>query len=269
MFRMSSGLLACVMLALAMPTSALAVALVLNKQGDVQSAVAGGHPAPVAERQRIKEGSTVSTASGGKAILRFDDGLQIALEEGTTVRIVEYRYRDAMAAADEDRIVVELQRGAVRVVTGMMAERSPAAFSLRAPQADLTLRGPTDFIVALVNPMYLNVLQGTVVTSNAAGKLALAEGARVSIAGANAVPVTISAGALPTPAATATAMQNLQLANVTTPGAAASGALPTGGAAATGGVGLGTGAVFMGAAIAGAAGALSNDGEDAAATTHH
>ena len=267
MFRMSSGVLACVMLALAMPSSALAVALVLNKQGDVQSAVAGGHPAPVAERQRLKEGSTVSTASGGRAILRFNDGLQIALEEGTTVRIVEYRYRDAMGAASEDRIAVELQRGAVRVVTGMMAERSPGAFSLRAPQADLTLRGPTDFIVALVNPMYLSVLQGTVVTANAAGRLALAEGARVSIAGANAVPVTISAAALPTPAATA--MQNLQLANVTTPGAAASGALPTGGAAATGGVGLGAGVVFMGAAIAGAAGALNSDGEDAAATTHH
>ena len=255
---------------LAFGSQALGAAQIFNKEGDVQSFREGTTSAPVGNRMRIEAGRTVSTGPGGKVILRFDDGMQVALNENTTVKIVEYKFRDASLAAKEDLATLELSRGAVRVVTGLMVERSPKAFMLRGPQAELQVRDAADFSVALVNPMYLAVHQGIVVMSNQAGRLALAQGSTVQIANANAVPLTMQASAMPQVATQA--FQNLQVAGLTTPGAAASGALPTTAAASGTGFGIGTPALFMGAAAAAAAGALNSGGDDeggGSSTTHH
>ena len=191
MLRRLSGVLAASVLGLACPVAALATAVVFDKDGDVQSAVAPATPTPVAERQRIGVGARVST-SAGKAVLRFDDGLQVALAADTTLRIVDYRYSEKDPWSPDNRVVLELERGAVRVVTGWMAHVNAASFTLRAPQATLTVREGADFTVALVNPMYVAVNVGSVVTANAAGKLALAEGSRIVVASANADTVSPS-----------------------------------------------------------------------------
>jgi hypothetical protein len=248
---------------------AFAQAQVFGKEGDVQRASEGATPVPVGESERIAVGATVTTGPGGKVILRFPDGLQIAMNERSALRIAEYKYRDAALAAAEDKVVLELQRGAVRVVTGTMVERSSNAFTLHGPQANILLREPADFSVALVNPMYLSVHQGIVVVSNQAGRLGLAEGSTVSIANGNAVPATLQPSALPQ--AAGQAFQNLQLAGVTTPGAAASGALPASAAGTAGGAGFGAAgliAVGVGAAAI-AAGASGDDEPASSSTTQH
>lgn len=266
---MASARFAFAVLAFAFASQALAAAQVFSKEGDVQRFVAGASPTPVGNKERIAAGNTVTTGPGGKVILRFDDGLQIAMNENSAIRIVEYKYRDAALAAGEDKAVFELVRGAARVVTGAMMERSADAFTMRGPQADIILREPADFSVALVNPMYLSVHQGIVVVSNQAGRLGLAQGATVSIANASAVPATLQPSALPQ--VTSQAFQNLQVAGVTTPGAAASGALPA--SAATSGTGLGVGAAGLVAAGAGAAAIAVSSGSDdepaSSSTTHH
>ena len=256
--------------AIAFASHAFGAAQVFDKEGDVQRFVAGATPTVVGGSERIAIGNTVTTGPGGKVILRMDDGLQVAMNENSAVKLVAYKYRDAAGAAGEDVMTLELVRGAVRIVTGAMAERSPQAFTLRGPQAALTIRGPTDFSVVLVNPMFLAVNQGTVVMANQAGKLALAEGSTVQIANANAIATSVQAGTLPQ--AAAGPLQNLQLASVTTPGAAAAGAVPGTTVATTGtAFGIGTpGIVAIGAGAAAVAGAASDDDEPSgSSTTHH
>src|SRR2546425_11702857 len=102
-------------------------------------------------------------------------------------------------------------KGALRIVSGAIATRNRAAVALRTPQAMIGIRG-TDFMVALVNPAYISVLEGAVSATNAAGTVVFAAG-RIGLVPASAE----LAGAIPAstlPEAAAAAFSNLSAAAV-------------------------------------------------------
>ena len=63
-----------------------------------------------------------------------------------------------MALRDEFNTIM---KGAMRSVSGLIGARSRNSFALRVPQATIGIRG-TDFMVALVNPAYMSVLNGAI-----------------------------------------------------------------------------------------------------------
>jgi hypothetical protein len=180
------------------------------------------------------------------------------VNENSRFRIVDFRY----TKGPNDRAVFDLLQGAARVSTGDVARTNPKQFFFRTPQAQFGVQGPTDFSVVLVNPAFLSVHAGTVLASNAGGTVAFSAGATATVASSAALATPIAASSFPSVASSA--FGNLQVAGLAAPGSAATGAVAVGGT----GLGFAAPAVFMGAAIAGAAGALKSD-EAAAATTHH
>jgi len=238
---------------------ALADATITSIKGDARIGNAA-----VKLGQRIYSGSTVNTGAGAQAIIRFDDDQQVVLDENTTFKIADFRYR--AAAPRGDRAVFDLLRGALRFITGVVGARNPNVVQLRVPQATIGIRG-TDFMVALVNPAFVNVLSGAVSTTNAGGTVVIGAGAIGQVASAASLAVPIPASALP--AAASNAFANLAAAQVTaavTPAAASSataGAATGAVAAPTAGVGaavtIGVGAAIIGVAI--------DDG--GTTTTHH
>jgi len=247
---------AAAVLALSLPCAALAGATVQSLKG---SASANG--APLMQGQVVLAEADISTAPGAQAVLRFDDGMHVALNEASRLRIVDFRY----TRGPNDRVVLDLLQGAARVSTGQVAAANPKQFFFRTPQAQFGVQGPADFAVALVNPAFLTVNVGTVLASNAAGTVAFAAGSTATVATSAAMATPIAASSFP--ASAAAAFGNLQVAAVAAPGSAAGGALAAG---AAGGAGFGFAGpvVFFGAAAAAAAGALNRD-QGAAATTHH
>ena len=113
----------------------------------------------------------MATSEGAQVVLRFDDGSRVVLAQRTDFRVVDYGYIASEPA--RDRSIFDLLQGALRVVTGALAKRSRDTFVLRAPQATIGIRG-TDFMVAVVNPAYVQVLSGSVGVSNAGGTFAAA-----------------------------------------------------------------------------------------------
>ena len=99
---------------------------------------------------------------------------------------------------------MQLFKGAMRSVSGLIGSRNRNAFALLAPQATIGIRG-TDFMIALVNPAYLSVLQGTIGVSNAAGSAAFSAGATATVASSTALAVAIPAAALPASVAASSA----------------------------------------------------------------
>lgn len=246
-------------LALALPLTALANTVVESVRGDVQ--VAGKQ---LAAGQRLKVAASVTTGPGAQVFLRFDDGMQIVLGENSLLRMIDFRFTPA--GSSSDRAVFELLRGGARVVTGKIAAGNPTQFFFRTPQTQLTVERPADFTVALVNPAYITVNLGSVLSSNSYGAVTLNAGT-TSVIASNAAPVAgISASAMP-PSASST-LSNLSFAQVTPPaGGAASGvnAAVLGGAAQTT-----TQWVVLGVVIAGTAALVAAQGDDLApATTHH
>src|SRR5436853_1108137 len=237
---------------------ALAAGVVQSMKGDVKAGPVGQAAAPVAVNQRLMSGTAVTTGPEAQAVLRFDDGQQVVLNQNTEFRIVDFRYD----ASDVDRTVFDLVRGALRMASGAIAGRNRQVVALRTPQATIGIRG-TDFMVALVNPAYISVLQGAVTATNAAGTVALGAGTFGSVATSAALATAIPASALPAAASTAFSSMSAA-AGVAAAGGAAQGAAGTGAAGGAGGVG----AAGVAAGAAAAAGVAAST-RKSSTTSHH
>src|SRR5262245_14196922 len=134
-------LAAAAVLAVVLPAAALASAIVQSVRGDAKA----GNTA-LTQNQRLTPGQAIVTGPNAQAVLRFDDGQQVVLNQNTEFRIVDFRF--SSDAPKDDRMVLDLVRGALRVVTGAVANRNRSAFQLRTPQATIGVRG-TDFMVAI------------------------------------------------------------------------------------------------------------------------
>jgi len=239
----------------AFATSVLAAANVQSMRGDVRSG-----NSQLNTNDRVISGATITTGAGSQAVLKFDDGQTVVLNENTTFRIADFRYKQEEPRGD--RSIFDLLRGALRVVSGAVASRSQTAFQLRVPQATIGIRG-TDFMVAIVNPAIIAVTTGSVAATNAGGTAVFGAGAFGSVASSTVVGVGITAAQVP--AAASAAFSSMGAVAGVTAGGLAPGAAG-GGAVATSGVATAAGAlaaiVVVGAAAAG------ND-DSTPTTTHH
>lgn len=179
---------------------AFAAAVVAELQGDVRVGAPGAEGRPAARGQRVPPGSTVSTAAGSRAILSFDDGQVAALHENTQFRIDAFRYQLEKPA--DDKAFFVLLRGALRMVTGALGQRNPVAFVLRTDDTTIGVRG-TDFMVAMVNPVYLSVLEGRIAAMNSAGTVLFAKGEFGAVASGKSLATAVRENSLPTRAASA------------------------------------------------------------------
>ena len=252
-------LLGVAVLALALPLAAFAAAVAESSRGDVR---AGDEP--VRQGQRLAPQTAITTGPGGQVFLRFDDGMQIVLHENSLLRMIDFHHTPSGVT---DRAVFELLRGAARVVTGQVAVNNPKQFFFRTPQTQLTVERGADFTVALVNPAYLRVNSGTVLSSNLQGTLPLNAGTTSVIASSGAAPAAIAPSSLP--ASASSAMGNLALASVTPP----AGGAATGVGTVAGGSGAASlvlpAALLLGVGVTAAA--LGGDDTPSQATTpsHH
>lgn len=247
------GVVALVMLLTA--AWAHANATVETVAGELRAGATVATAVPVRLGDRIGTGSYVVTGPKSRATLRFPDGQAVVLHESTEFRITEYAYtRDTPAG---DRSILELVTGVMRYVSGALARRSPNAVVVRTRLATAGVRG-TDFMLALVNPLYFRILNGQVSVVNSAGAPLFGPGAIGTVAADGAVALSVPASALP--AGIVQAFQQLALVNLTvlTPAipATATGLLPAAGAF-----------VIPGAIIIGIAAALAGDDAASATTT--
>lgn len=237
--------------------------------GDVKAAAGAAAPASVATNQRVVPGTTVTTGPGAQTIIRFDDGHTVVLNENTEFRVNEYRFdRDKPQG---DNIAIQLLKGAMRSVSGLIGSRSSSAFALLAPQATIGVRG-TDFMIALINPAYLSVLQGTIGVSNAAGSAVFSAGTTATVASSTTLALAIPASALP--ASVATTFSNLGSVAIGAGAGAGAGAGGVGGAGAGAASGAAVGGITAGMIAAGvaiiaiaAAAASSNSGNNPLTST--
>ena len=250
-------------LTVALPLAALAAATVQNIRGDVQ---AGG--TTLTQGQPVNPPTAITTGPGAQVFLKFYDDMEIVLGENSLLRIVDFRYS---AAGTVDRAVFDLLRGSARVVTGKVAQANPKQFFFRTPQTQLTVERPSDFTVALVNPAYIAVKSGAVVSSNGWGSVTLGAGSTTTVAGNAAAPAAIASSAMPSGASSA--MTSLAQATTSAPattGGAASGAAATGGAAASSGFAV---PILVGVGVVGVAAAVANENSSEPSqqttTTHH
>jgi hypothetical protein len=243
--------------ALLMAGNVFAAANVQSLRGEVR---AGN--VLLSAKDRVTSGATITTGAGAQAVLRFDDGQQVVINENTVFRITDFRYR-ADAEPTADRAIFDLLRGALRMISGAIGAKNRDNVQLRIPQATIGIRG-TDFMVALVNPGYTSVLNGAISVTNSGGTTVLGAGSYGSVASANSLAVSISSSALP--AAASSAFSSMSAAAGVVAGGMAAGAPPSIAAGGVTAAGIGA-AAAVAAGIAVGIGLMEDD--DNGTTTHH
>ena len=198
--RFASVILAAGIAGLLSASSAFAAAVVSELQGDVRIGATSAESRPAARGERVTPGSTVSTGAGSRAILSFNDGQVAALHENTQFRIDGFRYELEKPA--DDKAAFRLLQGALRILTGALGQRNPAAFTLRSEDTTIGVRG-TDFMVVKVNPVYLQVLEGRIAATNSAGTALFGAGEFGTVVSGKSLATAVRENALPARAASA------------------------------------------------------------------
>ena len=146
------------------------------------------------------------------------------------------------------------------MITGLVTSRNREALKVGTPLATIGIRG-TEFIAELVNPLFVQVIAGSITATNAGGVVVFTAGQIGSVATANALGGIVPPGQVP---AGVFQMPNVPLSAA--PGAIPSGTAVGGGVGAGAGAGAGTAAIAIGAAaVAGVLIATENE----TSTTHH
>ena len=194
--------------------------------GNVTAQVGTGQPLRVEKGQTLVNNATITTGPQSFAALKFEDGTAVLLKENTSFQIQNYTYNPR--APENANALFNLVRGGLRMVTGLVTSRNRDALKVATPLATIGIRG-TEFIAELVNPLYIQVINGVISITNGAGTVLFSIGQTAVVTSSTTLGGLVPLGQVPPGVFQ---MPNFPLTPV--PGTIPPGA-PVGGAVAGGG----------------------------------
>jgi FecR-like protein len=130
--------------ALLAPLLAFAQGTVQYLSGTLSAQRPDGTVRVLAERSSVAVGEVITTQRESYAQLRFSDGGQVTLRPETQVRIESYAYEEGRP--DRDNFAMQLFKGGLRSLTGLIGKRSNNrnAYRMVTSTATIGIRG-TDY----------------------------------------------------------------------------------------------------------------------------
>jgi hypothetical protein len=155
-------------------------------------------------KSAIEEGDLLSTEHDTYARLKFKDGGEIVLRPATQMKIDAYAFNEKKPQSDN--IVLNLLKGGLRAVTGLVGKRNRDNVSFKAPTATIGIRGthfgmlfcnndcggiPTTTGVSPANGLHLDVAAGAVLVTNPAGQALFNSGQFGYVANPQTPPIIV------------------------------------------------------------------------------
>jgi hypothetical protein len=91
----------------------------------------------------LAETDRLSTGTDGSATIVLKDGTALTVGPNSTVDLSRFQFD---STTQQGHLLLDLLRGSVRVVTGLLARINPERFQVQTPTSVVGVRG-TDFIV--------------------------------------------------------------------------------------------------------------------------
>ncbi len=89
----------------------------------------------------LQEGDRLTTAEGGTAIVKLQDGTRMTVRPNSELVLAQYKFREN---APDNSMVMQLVRGGLRAITGLISKNAPNAARIQTSTATIGIRG-TDF----------------------------------------------------------------------------------------------------------------------------
>ncbi len=106
--------------------------------GDVNVRGADGKTDALLKGKDIESGQAIVTGANGRAQVKFSDGGLVSLQPNTEFKIASYVDK---ADPQEDRFLVDLLRGSMRAITGLIGKRNRANYKVTTTTATIGIRG--------------------------------------------------------------------------------------------------------------------------------
>lgn len=222
--------------------------------GNVSAQVGTRTPERVGKGQTLVSNAIITTGPQSFAALKFADGTAILLKENTSFQVQNYAYNPK--APENASAIFNLLRGGLRLVTGLVTSRNRDALKVATPLATIGIRG-TEFIAELVNPLYIQVINGVITVTNAAGTVVFSAAQAAVVANPSTLGNLVPLNQVPPGVFQMPDYPLTPVPEAVPPGS------PVGGVVGT--PGLGAAIAIGAAAVAGVAAA----GTDTATTHHH
>jgi hypothetical protein len=101
----------------------------------------GQVPRTLGKGLSLHEGDRLTTAEGGSAIIKLDDGTRMTVRPNSEMVLQTYHFKEN---APDNSMLMQLVRGGFRAVTGLISKNAPNAARVRTATATIGIRG-TDF----------------------------------------------------------------------------------------------------------------------------
>lgn len=143
----------------------------------------------LAPQSQIEPGDLLATATNTFARVRFTDGSEVTLRPNTQLRIEAFLFDPNNGAKDSS--VMNLLKGGLRAVTGVIARRNPNTYQMRTIVATIGVRGTHFGLLYCANDcqtyrtnggevpkdgLHLDVSQGLISVANTGGEKLLSAG---------------------------------------------------------------------------------------------
>ena len=117
----------------------------------------------LAKGTKIEEGDIIKTANKSFAVIRMLDNTKLTLKPGTTLAIGKFSLEEG-----KEEACINLVKGGLRTVTGLIGKRRPESFNVDTPIASIGIRG-TDFITRICADDECNVDEPEIPSSQFGG----------------------------------------------------------------------------------------------------
>lgn len=209
-FKLQAGMMRAALAAVAagcfcLPAAYAATAgQITHLSGTLSAKKADGSSKLLAVKSEVAEGDTLSTEKDTYARVKFADGGEVVLRPGTQLKIESYAYN--AAKPESDSIVMNMFKGGLRAVTGLIGKRSREKVTFATETATIGIRGthfgallcqndcggvPTTSGTPPANGLHVDVTNGSVTMTNAAGTIQLNPGQFGYAASSNIAPVPV------------------------------------------------------------------------------
>ena len=170
------------------------VGRVTNLSGPLFAKKADGTTKVLSTNSAVEQGDTLVTEKKTYARIKFTDNSEINMRPGTQLNVSQYTFDQAKPI--EDKVVMNLVKGGMRAVTGMIGKRGDQdSYKLMTTTAVAGVRGTTYEVKicegncgSIPNGLYLFVLEGIVNVSNNAGSQNLNAGQYMYVQTAASIP---------------------------------------------------------------------------------
>ena len=180
------------------------VGRVTHLSGTLIAKRADGSTKLFSTKSEVQEGDTLSTEQETYARIKFADGGEVVLRPGSQLKVAAYAFDEAKPQSDN--IVLNMLKGGLRAVTGLVGKRNRDAVNIATTTATIGIRGthfgalicqndcggvPTVTGKPPENGLHLDVADGAIVVKNAAGQQVISSGQFGFVQNATTPPVIV------------------------------------------------------------------------------